>query len=90
MCTVLNAIDAGRAFTSSPWTYGGQIFCLNEDGVTFAIKPGDEFEVVDKNQLAEDDMCMATPVVLGDKLLIRTSARIYCIQDSAQLTKAGD
>jgi hypothetical protein len=24
-------------------------------------------------------MGMATPVIVGDKLLIRTSARIYCI-----------
>lgn len=83
-------IPMGRAFTSSPFTYGDTIFCINEDGVTFLIKPGEKFEVLDKNALADDDMCMATPVVLGDKLLIRTSARVYCIQDATQLTKAGE
>lgn len=66
-------------FTSSPWSYGGKIFCVNEDGVTVAIDAGPEFKVSHENRLAEDDMCMASPVVLGDKLLIRTAARLYCI-----------
>lgn len=72
-------IPNGRAFTSSPVAFGGKLFCLNEDGVTFAIKAGDDFEVLHSNPLAEDDMGMATPVIVGDKLLIRTSARVYCI-----------
>ena len=72
-------IPKGRAFTSSPWAYQGKLFCLNEDGVTFVIKAGDEFEVLHTNSLAEDDMSMATPAIAGDKLLIRTAARIYCI-----------
>ena len=27
-------------------------------------------------------MCMATPAVAGDRLLIRNAARLYCIRDS--------
>ena len=27
-----------------------------------------------------DDMGMATPAIVGNRLLIRTSARIYCVQ----------
>ena len=57
------------------------MFCLNEDGVTFVIKAGETFEVLHTNPLAEDDMGMATPIVVGDKLLIRTTARLYCIGD---------
>jgi outer membrane protein assembly factor BamB len=30
--------------------------------------------------LADDDMGMATPAIVGDRLLIRTAARIYCIK----------
>jgi outer membrane protein assembly factor BamB len=74
-------IPNGRALTSSPWSYAGKLFCLNEDGVTFAIQPGPKFEVLDTNALAEDDMCMATPVIVGDKLLIRTAKRLYCIEN---------
>ena len=52
---------------------------LNEDGVTFVVKAGSDFEILHTNKLADDDMGMSTPVVVGDKLLIRTSARLYCI-----------
>ena len=71
--------DGGQAFTSSPWTYDDKLFCLNEDGRTTVIKTGPELEVLHANTLAEDDMGMATPVVAGDKLLIRTAPRLYCI-----------
>ena len=73
----------GQAFTSSPWASGDKIFCLNEDGVTFVIRAGKEFEILHTNALAEDDMCMATPAIVGDRLLIRTAARIYCIRKGA-------
>jgi outer membrane protein assembly factor BamB len=71
----------GRAFTSSPWAYDGKVFCLNEDGMTFVIKAGDEFELMHVNRLSEDDMGMASPAIVGDRLLIRTAARLYCIHD---------
>jgi outer membrane protein assembly factor BamB len=70
----------GRAFTSSPWTYDGKVFCLNEDGVAFVVKAGDTFELLHTNALAEDDMCMASPAVAQGRLLVRTAARLYCIR----------
>jgi outer membrane protein assembly factor BamB len=73
----------GRAFTASPWAYGGTVFCLNEDGETFVIAAGSEFKILHTNRLAEDDMGMATPALAGDRLLIRTSARLYCIRSAA-------
>lgn len=72
----------GRAFTSSPWAMDGKIFCINEDGVTFVLKDSNQFEVLHTNQLSEDDMGMATPAIVRDRLLIRTAARIYCIKSS--------
>ncbi|MCP4888503.1 MAG: PQQ-binding-like beta-propeller repeat protein [Planctomycetaceae bacterium] len=73
-------IPKGRAFTASPWAYDGKIFCLNEDGLTIVIQAGEEFKVLETNALADDDMGMATPAIVGNRLLIRTSARIYCVQ----------
>lgn len=70
----------GRAFTASPWAVNGKIFCLNEDGVTFVLQDGDQYQLLATNSLAEDDMGMASPAIVGDRLLIRTSARIYCIR----------
>ena len=72
----------GRAFTASPWAANGKIFCLNEDGVTFVLRDSDQYELVRTNALAEDDMGMATPAIVGDRLLIRTAARMYCIRNS--------
>ena len=76
-------LTGSHGFTSSPWTFDDKIFCLDEDGVTFAIQAGPEFKVLYKNELADDDMGMATPVIVDDKLLIRTSARLYCIGHKA-------
>ena len=73
-------LPEGRAFTSSPWASGDKIYFLNEDGVTFVLKDSDQFELLHTNQLAEDDMGMATPAIVGNRLLLRTSSRIYCIK----------
>lgn len=68
----------GSGFTASPWAYGGHIFCLNEDGTTFAVKAGPTFEVTSKNAL--DGMALATPALAGDSLLIRTREWLYCLR----------
>jgi hypothetical protein len=48
------------------------------------LRAGDQFELLHTNKLATDDMCMATPALAGDRLLIRTSARLYCIRATTQ------
>ncbi len=78
-------LPEGKAFTSSPWAYNDKIFCANEDGKTFVIKAGKEFEILHTNDLDEDDMCMATPAIVGDKVLLRTAARQYCLKKGAKL-----
>jgi len=80
-------IPKGGAFTSSPWAYDGKVFFLNEDGVAFVAQSSDSLDVLHTNTLADDDMCMATPAIAGDRLLIRTAARIYCIQKDKKIEK---
>jgi outer membrane protein assembly factor BamB len=72
-------LPSGLHFTASPWAGNGRVFCLNEDGLTFVVRAGDRFELLRANKLAEDEMCLATPALAGDRLLIRGAARIYCI-----------
>ncbi len=69
----------GRAFTASPWAYDGKLFCLSEYGDTFVIQAGPEFKLLHVNHLEGEPLCMATPAIAGDKLLIRTDAKVYCI-----------
>jgi outer membrane protein assembly factor BamB len=77
----------GQAFTASPWAAKGKVFCLNEDGVCFVLGAGEKFELLGTNTLADDDMCMATPALVGDRLLIRTAARLYCIRTTKRMEK---
>ena len=70
-------VDAGY-FTSSPWAYNGMVFCLSEEGKTFAVAAGDTFRLLHTNALEE--MAQATPAMVGDRLLLRTEERLYSIR----------
>ncbi len=65
------------SFTASPVAYNGHLFCLNEEGLTYVVKAGPDFEIVARNDLQE--LSMACPAVVGDKLLIRTASKLYCL-----------
>ena len=65
------------SFTASPWAYNGKIFCLNEDGLTYVVKAGPEFELMGTNDL--DELSIACPAVVDGKLLIRTQSKLYCL-----------
>ncbi|MAF67629.1 MAG: serine/threonine protein kinase [Planctomycetes bacterium] len=67
-------------FTASPWAYGGNVFCLDENGETFVIRAGDEFELSHTNSLGE--MCMATPAIAEGSLFVRTLSRLTCLRRS--------
>ncbi len=67
-----------RAFTSSPWAYDGKLFFLGEDGVTFVVKAGPKFEILGTNSI--DELCLATPAIAGDRVIIRTESNVLCIQ----------
>ncbi|MEM6689638.1 MAG: carboxylesterase family protein [Planctomycetota bacterium] len=68
------------SFTSSPWAYNGKVFCLSENGLTYVIKAGPDFEILRTNDL--DELCIATPSVVGGNLLIRTLTKVYCISQT--------
>lgn len=76
----------GGSFTSSPWAYNGHLFFLNEDGLTCVVKAGPEFEIVARNDLQE--LSMACPAAVDDKLLIRTASKLYCLTQGAELDAA--
>jgi outer membrane protein assembly factor BamB len=66
------------AFTASPWAYGGKIFLLSEEGNTFVVEAGEAFRLLGVNAL--DEFALATPAIVGDRLLIRTKSRLYSIR----------
>jgi len=66
------------SFTASPWSFGDKIFCLSEEGITYVVKAGPKFELLEKNSLGE--VALATPAVADGRLFIRTVTSLYCIQ----------
>ncbi|HJM56087.1 MAG TPA: PQQ-binding-like beta-propeller repeat protein [Planctomycetota bacterium] len=70
--------EAASAFTSSLWAYDGKVFCQSEDGDTFVIRAGPKFEILGTNSLGE--LCMATPAIVEDGLIIRTEDHLLRIR----------
>ncbi|NOX99068.1 MAG: PQQ-binding-like beta-propeller repeat protein [Verrucomicrobia bacterium] len=67
--------------TASPWASGNHIYCLNEDGVCYVLRAGKDFQIMHRNVLGRDDLCMSSPALAGDRLLIRTDKRLYSIRN---------
>jgi outer membrane protein assembly factor BamB len=67
----------GGNFSASPLFADGKIFFASEEGVTTIIKPGEKFEQLAQNELAGSHM--ASPVPVGQSLLLRTDRAVYRI-----------
>ena len=67
------------AFTASPWAYGGFVFALGEEGETYVIEAGEEYRLAGVNPL--EDWTLASPAIVGDRLLVRTQSRLYSIRE---------
>ena len=74
------------SFTASPWAYNGRLFFLSEDGLTYVVQAGPAFEILERNPL--DELCLASPAIVRDKLLIRTASKLYCLTEGAKLDSA--
>ena len=72
---------AATAFTTSPWAYNGKLFCLSEEGQTFVVKTGEEFQLSHVNEL--NDFALASPAIVGERLLIRTEHRLYSVRQKS-------
>ncbi len=72
-------IAVGTGFTASPWAYNGQIFAMSEEGETFVIRAGSDFEVLHTNDL--DEFTLATPAIVDASLIIRTHSALYRIAE---------
>jgi outer membrane protein assembly factor BamB len=66
-----------RLHHASPLLVNGLVYCLADDGVTYVLKSGEEFDVVAKNALGE--ACHATPAVSGGQLFVRSVGHLWCI-----------
>ena len=71
-------IPGARAFWSSPWASGDKVFCVDTSGTTFVLSPGNEFQVLGRNEINE--LTWSTPAIAGNGLYFRTASKLYCIR----------
>lgn len=64
---------------ASPLAAEGRIYFCDAKGKTTVIAPGDTFQVLAENTLA--DGCMASPAVVGKALILRTKTSLYRIEN---------
>jgi outer membrane protein assembly factor BamB len=67
----------GGNFTASPILAGGQLYFASESGTVTLVEPSAAFQVTAENTL--DAKLMASPVVIGDSLLLRSETHLYRI-----------
>jgi outer membrane protein assembly factor BamB len=79
------ATESG-GFSASPVAAGGRLYFPSEDGVLFVVRAGRSFELLARNDMRE--MCLATPAVSGDLLLVRTQTQLHALRDASAPTRA--
>jgi outer membrane protein assembly factor BamB len=67
----------GGNFCASPIAADGLVYFFDRDGKATIFRAGDKPEVVATNKLNEG--MMASPSVIGGRLLLRTTSHLYCI-----------
>jgi outer membrane protein assembly factor BamB len=72
-----NSRDGAADFTTSPWSYNGKVFVMEESGGTYVVQAGPEFKTIGKNSL--DEIPLATPAIVRNSLIIRTVGSVYRI-----------
>jgi outer membrane protein assembly factor BamB len=67
----------GRHHSASPMLADGRIYLTDDDGITYILKAGPDFEVIARNSL--NDECYSSPAISHGHLFIRTNHYLYCI-----------
>jgi len=70
------AAGAG-GFSASPVAADGKVYFTSEDGDIFVVRAGRTFELLARNTMKQ--VCMATPAISGDMLIVRTRSMLYGI-----------
>ncbi len=73
-------LDAPGDYYASLVAADGRIYATSQQGVVSVLAAGDAFQVLGRNPLGES--VHATPVPVGDQLLIRTATRLYGFRET--------
>jgi outer membrane protein assembly factor BamB len=66
-----------EGFSASPVAFDGKVFFTNDDGETFVLRAGPEFEILHVNRIGEPTL--ATPALVDGTWYIRTTSSLFAI-----------
>ena len=69
--------DGSGTFTASAVATENQIYFSSEGGDVSVVKTGPDYELLGRNEVQEP--ILATPAIVGDLILLRTTRHLYCI-----------
>jgi outer membrane protein assembly factor BamB len=69
--------DTSGGFSASPIAADGRLYFTSEDGLIYVVRAGRTFELLASNDMGE--VCMATPAIAQDMLIVRTRSRLYAL-----------
>ena len=73
-------IPEAGAFWASPWAYKGLVYCPDENGNTFVLKPGPKMDLVRVNKLPEENArYWASSAASDGTLYIRSTNTVYAL-----------
>ena len=64
---------------ASPGAADGKIFVVDRSGTTAVIDANDKFEILATNRIGDEETFDASPVFIGNKLLLRSNKHLFCI-----------
>jgi outer membrane protein assembly factor BamB len=67
----------GGGFSASPVYAEGRVYFTNEDGTTYVVRAGQEYELLATNELGE--RALASPAVDDGTLFVRTASHLWRI-----------
>ncbi len=67
-------------FKASPVGANGKLYLATEDGDVVILKMGEKYEVLATNTL-EDQMFIASPVILNGEIFLRSQNTLFCISE---------
>jgi hypothetical protein len=72
-------LNRGGQVYASALLADGRLYYLNRSGRTFVVDAKPSFELLATNDLRDGGLFNASPVVMGDHLLLRSDKFLYCV-----------
>jgi outer membrane protein assembly factor BamB len=69
--------NVGKAFSASGVASDGKLYFPAETGEILVIQAGPEYKLLAENNM--EDVCMATPAIAGDMLILRTQHSLIAV-----------